>query len=261
MVATASERDLKVRSILISQPKPENLRSPYFEFEKKYKVKIDFRQFIHVEDVAIKEFRKSRVELNSYSGVILNSRNAIDHFFRISGEMRVHMSQNTKYFCQSEAIALYLQKYIQYRKRKVFYGNGSFSDLTKLLLKYKDTEKILFPCSVQHNHMLSDFLIANEFDFKESPIYQTVSSDLSDLENITYDVLVFFSPLGLKSLFENFPDFKQNDTRIAAFGTATKQAVLDAGLMLDIAAPIPEAPSMAMSIEQYLKKVNNVSRK
>lgn len=255
MVATATDRDLKVKSILISQPKPENLRSPYFELARKFKVKIDFRKFIHVEEVSIKEFRKSRVELNHYSAVILTSRNAIDHFFRICGEMRVHMSQNTKYFCQSEAIALYLQKYIQYRKRKVFYGNGTFADLTKLLLKYKEGEKILLTCSKQHNQQMSNFLKENSFDFKISPFYQTVSSDLTDLENITYDILVFFSPLGLKSLFENFPNFKQNKTRIAVFGNATKQAALDAGLVVDIEAPIPEAPSMTMSLEQYLKRL------
>jgi uroporphyrinogen-III synthase len=257
MVSTDTKRDLRVKSILISQPKPESDKSPYYDLAKKYNIKIDFRPFIQVEGVDSKEFRKQRITPTDFTAVIFTSRNAIDHFFRVCEDLRVRMSQETKYFCVSEAIALYLQKYTQYRKRKVFFGNGTLKELMDLLKKHRDNERILLPCSDIRKGDLPDFLKKNKFEFSEGIFYRTVASDLSDLENIFYDMIVFFSPSGVKSLYHNFPDFKQNSTRIAAFGPATSKAVLDAGLRLDVRAPIPQAPSMTMAIEKYLKEVNH----
>lgn len=256
MVETTAKKTSKVKSILISQPEPENGKSPYYDLAKKYNLTVKFRQFIHVEGVSTKEVRKQRIVPTDYSAVIFTSRNSIDHFFRICDELRVKMSQETKYFCISEAIALYLQKYIQYRKRKVIFGDGKLKSLEKQLLKHKKTEKILLPCSETRKEDLPQFLKKNGFDYTEAVFYRTVASDLSDLEHVNFDIIVFFSPSGVESLFKNFPNFKQNDTRIAAFGPATTKAIEDAGLHLDIKAPVPKAPSMAMAIEQYLKKVN-----
>ncbi len=243
-----------VKTILISQPKPE--RSPYYELEKKYGIKIDWRPFIHVEPVSVKEFRRQRIRPDEFSAIIFTSKNSIDHFFRICEEMRVQMSQETKYFCMTEAVANYLQKFIVYRKRKVFIGKKTIEDLKPYLLKHKAKEKFLLPCSNLGAKAVSNFLDENGFDWKEALMYQTVSSDLSDLRDITYDVLVFFSPLGIKSLYDNFPDFKQNDTRIAVFGNSTFKAVQERGLTINIMAPAPEAPSMTMALEKYLQKSN-----
>lgn len=255
MVETDTKKDLKVKSILISQPKPDNTKSPYFDLANKYKIKIDFRPFIHVEGVPTKEFRKQRIIITDYSAIIFTSRNAIDHFFRICGELRIKMPQDTKYFCISEAIALYLQKYTQYRKRKVFYGSGKLKDLYEILNKHRENEKLLLPCSDIRKDDLPDFLRVNDFEYTEGVFYRTVASDLSDLEDIFYDMIVFFSPSGVKSLYHNFPHFKQNNTRIAAFGPATSKAVEDSGMNLNIKAPIPQAPSMTMAIERYLKEI------
>ncbi len=256
MVNADTKKDLKVKSILISQPKPENGKSPYFDLAEKYNLKIDFRQFIQVDGVPGKEFRKQRININDFTAVIFTSRSAIDHFFRVCDELRIKMSQETKYFCVSEAIAVYLQKYTQYRKRKVFFGNGSMKGMQDILKKHKSNEKFLLPCSDVRKPDLPEFLEKNKFDFQEGCFYRTVASDLSDLENIFYDMIVFFSPSGVQSLFQNFPAFKQNNTRIAAFGPATSKAIVDAGLRLDVKAPIPQAPSMTMAIERYLKEVN-----
>ena len=255
MVASDKKKDLKVKSILISQPKPQSEKSPYFQLADKFQVKIDFRPFIHVEGIPSKDFRKSRITITDHTAVILTSRNAIDHFFRICDELRIKLSQETKFFCISEAIALYLQKYTQYRKRKVFFGNGTAKALMDYFKKHKN-ENYLLPCSDIHKKDIPDFLTANNFKFKEAVIYKTVCSDLSDLSDINYDMIVFFSPSGVASLYSNFPDFKQNNTRIAAFGPTTSKAVLDRDLRLDVKAPIPQAPSMTMAIEQYVKKVN-----
>ena len=244
----------KIQSILISQPKPE--RSPYYGLEEKYGLQIDWRQFIQVEPVSSKEFRKNRIRPDEYSAIIFTSKNAIDHFFRICEEMRIKMSQETKYFCISEAIANYLQKFIVYRKRKVFTGKRKIVDLKSYLLKYKATEKFLMPCSNLGAKDVSVFLDELELDWQDAMMYQTVSSDLSDLTNVLYDVLVFFSPLGITSLYENFPDFKQNETRIAVFGNSTSQAVIERGLTIDIKAPSPDTPSMTMALERYLQKSN-----
>lgn len=244
-----------VKSILISQPEPEHGKSPFTSLAEKYNIQLDFRPFIHVEGVDNKTFRKQRVNILDHSAIIFTSRNSIIHFFRICDEIRVTMPAEMKYFCKSEAIALYLQKFIQYRKRKVFFANGKQDDFLQLIKKHKEGLKFFLPSSDVSLGLISDFMEENNVDFTQSVLYRTVSSDLSDLENIFYDMIVFFSPTGLKSLFENFPDFKQNDTRIAAFGNSTKAAVVDAGLRLDVIAPTPEAPSMTMAIEQYIRDV------
>lgn len=248
------EKFKAVKSILISQPKPA--RSPYFELEKKYELTIDWVPFIHVEEVSVKEFRKQRIKPDDYSAIVFTSKNSIDHFFRICEEMRIKMSQETKYFCLSEAIANYLQKFIVYRKRKVFTGRKTIADLKPALLKHKDKEKFLLPCSNLGSKEVSDFMTQMELDWQDSLMYRTVSSDLSDLSDVTYDVLVFFSPLGIHSLYENFPDFKQNETRLAVYGKSTSKAVEEHGLVVNIKAPIPEAPSMTMALERYIQKAN-----
>ena len=248
------EKFKAVKTILISQPKPT--RSPYFELEKKYELNIDWVPFIHVEEVSVKEFRKQRIKPDDYTAIVFTSKNSIDHFFRICEDLRIKMSQDTKYFCLSEAIANYLQKFIVYRKRKVFTGRKTIADLKPALLKHKDKEKFLMPCSNLGSKAVSDFLTDLELDWQDSLMYRTVSSDLSDLSDVTYDVLVFFSPLGIHSLYENFPDFKQNETRLAVYGKTTSKAVEDHGLVVNIKAPIPEAPSMTMALERYIQKAN-----
>jgi uroporphyrinogen-III synthase len=245
-----------IKTILVSQPKPE--RSPYYSLEQKYGIQIDWRPFIHVEPVTEKEFRKNRVKMDEFSAVLFTSKNAIEHFFRMCEEMRVKMSQSTKYFCLTEAIANYLQKFIVYRKRKVFVGRRKIVDLATALAKHKDTENILVPCSNLGSKEVVNYLEENGFNYKDLMMYRTVSSDLSDLSDITYDVLVFFSPLGIKSLYENFPDFKQNETRMAVFGNTTSKAVTDRGLEINIKAPAPETPSMTMALEKYLKLSNKL---
>ena len=249
-----SENYRKIKSILISQPKPA--RSPYYKLEEKYGLQIDFRPFIHVEPVSEKEFRKQRIRCDDFHCVVFTSKNSIEHFFRICEETRVKMSAETKYFCLSEAVANYLQKFIVYRKRKVFVGKRKIEDLNTALQKHKDSNKFLVPCSNLGAKPVMEYLSKNEFDYTESMMYRTVASDLSDLADITYDVLVFFSPLGIKSLYENFPSFKQNKTRIAVFGNSTSKAVEERGLTINIKAPIPEAPSMTMALERYLQKSN-----
>ena len=251
----------KVETILISQPQPdEKKRSPYNDLEEKYGIKIDFRQFIQVEPLPMKEFRRQRVNPTEYSAVIFTSRSAIEHFFRTCDEARMKMSADTKYFCLSEAVALYLQKFIVYRKRKVFFGKRTILDLKDQLIKHKKKEKFLLPCSNLGSKKEVAFLQENDIDFKEVVMYQTVASDLSDLSDITYDMLVFFSPLGIKSLYENFPEFKQNETRIATFGKLTSRAVTEKNLNINIEAPVPEAPSMTMAIELYLQQSNKNSK-
>lgn len=245
-----------VQSILISQPEPEHGKSPFTSLAKKYGIKLDFRPFIHVEGVDNKTFRKERVSILDHNAIIFTSRNAIIHFFRICEELRINMPSEMKYFCKSEAIALYLQKYIQYRKRKIFFGNGKLDDFHQLLAKHQELNFFL-PCSNMSSGQISDFLEKKEFTFTKTVMYKTVSSDLSDLENIFYDIIVFFSPTGLTSLYENFPNFQQNDTRIAVFGKSTTRAAEEKDLRIDIIAPTPEAPSMTMAIEQYIRKIRN----
>ncbi|MCH4551808.1 MULTISPECIES: uroporphyrinogen-III synthase [Aestuariibaculum] len=246
---------MKVKTILVSQPEPKIENSPYFDLIEKQKVKIDFRPFIHVEGVPAKEVRQQKVDLSKYTAIILTSRNAVDHFFRVADEMRFKVPDTMKYFCQSEAVAFYLQKYVVYRKRKIYVGKRTFSELSPLIKKYKD-EKFLLPNTDKVKDEVPDTLNALGVDWKQAIFYKTVISDLSDLSDVFYDILVFFSPSGIESLFHNFPDFKQNDTRIAVFGNTTIQAVEEKGLRVDIAAPTPETPSMTMALEKYIEKVN-----
>ncbi|MGB6267425.1 MAG: uroporphyrinogen-III synthase [Olleya sp.] len=246
---------MKVKTILVSQPEPKIENSPYFDLSEKQKVKIDFRPFIHVEGVSSKEIRQQKVDLKNYSAIILTSRNAVDHFFRVAEEMRFKVPDTLKYFCQSEAVAFYLQKYVVYRKRKIYVGKRNFTDLSPLIKKYKD-EKFLLPTTDKLKPEVPETLNALNIDWKEAIFYRTVISDLSDLENVTYDILVFFSPSGIESLFHNFPEFKQNKTRIAVFGNTTIKAVEEKGLRVDIAAPTPETPSMTMALQKYIDKVN-----
>ena len=246
---------MKVKTILVSQPEPKIENSPYFDLIEKQKVKIDFRPFIHVEGVSAKEIRQQKVDLNNYTAIILTSRNAIDHFFRVAEEMRFKVPDTMKYFCLSEAVAFYLQKYVVYRKRKIYVGKRTFSELAPLIKKYKD-EKFLLPNTDKVKDEVPSSLDALGVDWKQAIFYKTVISDLSDLADVYYDILVFFSPSGIDSLFHNFPDFKQNDTRIAVFGDTTLKAAEEKGLRIDIAAPAPEAPSMTMALEKYIEKVN-----
>ncbi|WP_299155891.1 uroporphyrinogen-III synthase [uncultured Tenacibaculum sp.] len=246
---------MKVKTILVSQPAPKTETSPYFDLAEKQKVKIDFRSFIHVEGISVKEVRTQKIDLNNYTAIILTSRNAVDHYFRIAEEMRFTVPDDMKYFCQSEAVAYYLQKYVVYRKRKIYVGNRTFPELTKLIKKHKD-EKFLLPSSDKLKPLIPTELDKMGVDWKRADLYKTVVSDLSDLENVFYDILVFFSPSGIDSLFKNFPNFKQNDTRIAVFGNTTIKAVEDRGLRVDIAAPTPETPSMTMALDKYIKGIN-----
>lgn len=246
---------LKVKSILVSQPKPEGDRSPYFDLAKKYKLKVDFRPFIHVEGVDVQEFRKEKVNLLDHTAVIFTSRNAVDHFFRMAEELRITVPDSLKYFCISESTAFYLQKYVVYRKRKIFHGKQRFADLIDVMKKHK-SENFLLPCSDILKKDIPELLEKNKFKYTKAVFYRTVASDLSDLEDVYYDMLVFFSPAGIESLFKNFPDFKQNDTRIAAFGPTTTKAVESHGLVVNVKAPNPQAPSMTMAIENYVKEMN-----
>ena len=246
---------MKIKKILVSQPKPQNEKSPYFELARKHNLKIDFKSFIHIEGIAAKEFRQSRIDISSHSAVIFTSKTAIDHFFRICEEMRVPIPDSLKYFCVSESIAYYLQKYIVYRKRKVFVGTNNFEGLMDLILKHNE-EKFLVPLSDMHKPEIPEQLNKNKIKYSIAILYRTICSDLSDLSDINYDILVFFSPSGIKSLLKNFPDFKQNNTKIAAFGPTTTQAVKKAGLHLDIEAPTSKAPSMTMALEQYITNHN-----
>lgn len=247
--------DMKVRTILVSQPEPKVENSPYFEIQQKHKVKIDFRPFIHVEGVPVKDIRQQKIDLNNFTAIILTSKNSVDHFFRVAEEMRYKVPEDLKYFCQSEAVAFYLQKYVIYRKRKIYVGQKEFVDLSPLIKKYKD-EKFLLPASDQLNLDVTQTLEKLKVNWSQGVFYRTVMSDLSDLADVYYDVLAFFSPTGIKSLFMNFPDFKQNDTRIAVFGTTTQKEALEHGLRIDIMAPSPEAPSMTMALDKYISKVN-----
>ncbi|WP_026754718.1 uroporphyrinogen-III synthase [Sediminibacter sp. Hel_I_10] len=245
----------RVKTILVSQPEPKIENSPYFDLQEKQKVKIDFRPFIHVEGVDAKDIRHQKVDLSQYTAIILTSRNSVDHFFRVADEMRFKVPDTLKYFCQSEAVAYYLQKYVVYRKRKIYVGKRAFADLTTLIKKYKD-ENFLLPTTDKLKPEVPETLNGLGVKWKQAVFYKTVISDLSDLADVYYDILVFFSPSGIESLFHNFPEFKQNETRIAVFGNTTIKAVEAHGLRVDIAAPTPETPSMTMALEKYIEKIN-----
>lgn len=241
----------KVKTILITQQDPGSEKNPYTDLAKKHKLKIDYRPFIHVAEVESLEFRQQRVDVLEHSAVIFTSRNAVDHYFRLCKEMRLTVPETMKYFCMSEAIAYYLQKYIQFRKRKIFFGHSTFTELMESIKKHK-TEKFLLPCSDILKPSIPESLEKDKINFSKAIMYRTVCSDLSDLADVKYDMLVFFSPSDIESLFKNFPDFKQNNTRIAVFGTTTAKAVEDAKLRIDVMAPNPKAPSMSMAIELYI---------
>ena len=242
----------KIKTILISQPKPATEKSPYFDLADKMKLTIDFRPFIHVEDVDVKDFRTQKVDISKYTGVILTSRMAVDHYFRMAKEMRFEVPTDMKYFCLSESTAFYLQKYVVYRKRKIFHGQVRMPELIPIIKKHKK-EKFLLPCSDLLKPSIPAALDEVGIDYKKAVMYKTVCSDLSDLIDVKYDVLVFFSPSGIESLFKNFPDFVQGDTQIATFGPTTAKAAKAAGLRIDINAPTKTAPSMTMAIEQHIK--------
>ena len=244
---------MAIKTILVSQPKPEGDKSPYFDLAEKYKLKIDFRPFIHVEGIGAQEFRQQKVNIAEHTAVIFTSKNAVDHFFRIAEEMRFEVPDTMKYFCISEAVAFYLQKYVTYRKRKIFYGKQTIDELVEIMKKHKG-EKFLLPCTDILNDKIPQVLEEQKINFSKAVLYRTVASDLSDLEDVYYDMLVFFSPGGIESLFKNFPDFKQNETKIAAFGPATANAVLKHNLRLDVHAPQPNAPSMTGAIELFVKE-------
>jgi len=257
MSEIVNDRMRKVKSILVTQESPTDANSPYLKLAEKFNVKIDFIPFIQVEPVPVKEFRKQKIEILNYTAVIFTSRNAVDHFFHICAELKIEMPPDMKYFCISEQTSNYLQKYIVIRKRKIFTGLKTAQDLLEILKKHKN-EKYLFPCSDIRKNEIPDFLKSNGYEFSEAIIYHTVASNLSHLKDVFYDVLAFFSPSGINSLIVNFPDFKQNNTRIAAFGPTTAKAVRDAGLILDIEAPLPNAPSMTGALELYIRKANNI---
>jgi len=246
-----------VKRILITQPRPEGEKSPYFELARKYGLNLDFHPFIVVEGIPAKDFRKQKIDIASYSAVIFTSRNAIDHFFRICDEMKVSVSQDTKYFCITEAVALYLQKFILYRKRKVFYGaDGTNKSLFDVINKHKDNEKFLYPCSESFDSEITNWLKANNCGYATPVLYKIISNDIKQIMQTEYDVICFFTPGGVKSLLENFPKFKQNGTKIGAFGANTFKAAEEAGLVLDIKAPQPQAPSMVSALELYLSSLN-----
>lgn len=246
---------MSIKTILVSQPKPEGDKSPYYDLADKYKLKIDFRPFIHVEGIAAQEFRSQKVDIPSHTAVILTSKNAVDHFFRIAEEIRFEVPDTMKYFCISEAVALYMQKYVTYRKRKIFFGKQTIEDLIDPIKKHKN-EKFLLPCTDILQDKIPLTLEAAKIPFTKAVLYRTVASDLSDLEDVYYDMLVFFSPGGIESLFKNFPDFKQNTTLIAAFGPTTANAVIKNNLRLDVHAPMQNAPSMTAAIELFIKDKN-----
>ena len=244
-----------IKKILVSQPKPTSEKSPYFDIAREFGVELVFRPFIKVEGLTAKEFRQQKVSILNYTAIVFTSRHAIDNFFKLSKELRITIPEDMKYFCVPETIALYIQKYVQYRKRKVFYGTtGKIVDLVPLMVKHK-TEKFLVPMSDVHNNSVTELLDAKKLEHKECVMYRTVSDDFTpeEVEQFDYDMLMFFSPAGLNALTKNFPNFEQGDIRIAAFGPATAKEVTDRGLRLDLKAPTPEFPSMTGALKDFLK--------
>jgi uroporphyrinogen-III synthase len=245
---------LKIKKILVSQPKPTTEKSPYFDISEKYNVKIDFRPFIKVEPILAKEFRTQRVSILDHTAIIFNARHGIDHFFRLCEEMRITIPETMKYFCVSETVAVYLQRYIHYRKRKVFYGaTGKLAELVVIMNKHLD-EKYLFITSDVQNEDTLAALEKSKITLNKAVMYKTVSNDFGPEEEFNYDMLIFFSPIGIASLLKNFPNFDQGEIQIGCFGATTAQAVRDANLRIDIEAPLPGVPSMTMAIDNFLKE-------
>lgn len=258
-VATAHK---KVKKVLIAQPQPDGIKSPYFDLAKRYNINIDFFPFIVVEGIASKDFRKQKIDIAAFSAVIFTSRNAIDHFFRMCEELKVTVSQETKYFCITEAVALYLQKFILYRKRKVFYGaDGTNKSLFDVINKHKDNEKFLYPCSESFDSEITNWLKQHNCGYATPVLYKIISNDIKDVIGRNYDVICFFTPGGVRSLMENFPLYKQNGTMIGAFGANTFKAAEEAGLTLDIKAPMPQTPSMISALEKYFLSTYSTKRK
>ncbi|MES2847522.1 MAG: uroporphyrinogen-III synthase [Bacteroidota bacterium] len=253
---TTASKTPSIKKVLITQPKPEGDKSPYFDLARKHNIELQFHPFIIVEGIPSKEFRKQKIEIGNYTAVIFTSRNAIDHFFRICEELKVNISQDTKYFCITEAVALYLQKFILYRKRKVFYGaDGTNKSLFDVINKHKDNEKFLYPCSQSFDSDITNWLKGHNCEYATPVMYKIISNDIKEIMSKGFDVICFFTPGGVKSLIENFPNYSQNGTRIGAFGINTFKAVEEAGLTLDIKAPQPMAPSMVSALELYLSAV------
>ena len=251
----------KMKRILVSQPAPTTEKSPYFDIAEKYKVDIIFRPFIKVEAVNVKDFRVQRITILDHTAIIFTARTAIDHFFRLCEELRIQIPETMKYFCKTEAIAVYLQKYIIYRKRKIFFPvSGKEEDLILIIGKH-NKENYLVPVSDVHKDELFNLLTDKKINYTKGVMYRTVSNDFTPDENFDYDLLIFFSPAGISSLIKNFPDFQQNETAIGSFGATTAKAVKDAGLRLDIEAPSPEAPSMTAALENYLKNASKNGKK
>jgi uroporphyrinogen-III synthase len=246
---------VKIRKILVSQPEPQNPKSPYFELARKYNLKIEFKPFNTVEGIAVKDFRQQKINLLDFTAVIFTSKTGIDHFFRICNEMRIVVPDTMKYFCITENVAFYLQKYIVYRKRKIFHGKSKFQDLIDIIIKHRE-DHYFVPLSEPHNAEIPDLLEKNSIKFTIGTLYKTISSDFSNVIDFDYDILVFYSPSGIKSLRENFPEFKQGEIKIAAFGPTTACAVEQEGFRLDINAPNPKAPSMTMALDDFLKEYN-----
>ena len=251
-------RQIKVKSILISQPEPEG-KSPYMNIQRKYKLKIDYRPFIQVEEISAIEFKKQRISILNHDSVIFTSKHAMDHYFGMCEKMRIRVPATMKYFCVSEVIAHYLQNFITYRKRKIFIGEQTFASLMPLMEKHSES-KFLFPCSDILKKRINKSMEDSGLDYTKAEMYKVICSDLSDLKSVSYDILVFFSPTDIKSLYENFPKFQQNNTRIAVFGPNTLQSVKSYNLIADIIVPNKEAPSMSMALDQYIKEANKRRR-
>jgi uroporphyrinogen-III synthase len=258
----ASSSDKQIKKILITQPRPEGTKSPYYDLATKYGLALDFHPFISVEGVPAKDFRKQKIDISQFTAVIFTSRNAIDHFFRICDEMKITVSQDTKYFCITEAVALYLQKFILYRKRKVFYGaDGHNKSLFDVINKHKDNEKFIYPCSESFDSEITNWLKQHKCEYVTPVLYKIISNDVKDVVAKNFDVICFFTPGGVKSLLENFPKYKQNGTLIAAFGANTIKSAEDAGLVLNIKAPMPQTPSMVSALDLYLKNNSPIKPK
>jgi len=256
-------KDRQVANILITQPRPETEKSPYYDLAKKYGIQVDFHAFIRVEGLSAKEFRKQKIDIIEYTAIVFTSRNAVDHFFRLCEEMKIKVSQEMKYFCITESVALYLQKFILYRKRKVFFSaDGSIAGLVEVLGKHKHNEKFIVPITDSAKNEVAQFLGKHNVKFAEAMLYRTVSNDISEIMKSEYDMIVFFSPYSLQTLFDHNPEFKQNGTLIGAFGPSTTKALEDVGFIVDIKAPAPNAPSMVSALELFLadklKKIGEV---
>lgn len=260
--AVKKEEPLKeVHSVLVTLPKPETEKSPYFEIAKKYNVLIEFFPFVKVDGISGRDFKKQKLDVQDYTAIIFTSRNAVEHFFRICDEIKFKVSQDMKYFCISEAVALYLQKYILYRKRKVFYSaDGTTDGILEVIAKHKHQERYILPTADNGKSDIHIFLTKNKIPFSEATLYRTVSNDITVLMKKKYDLLLFFSSLSIQTLFDYFPKFIQGDTIIGAFGPATAKAILDADLRLDMSAPMQGAPSMSAALDKFLEE-NKKKRK